>query len=244
MPHPHRYRGFPTCWQRSWTSIALRLSSWNDNRSRITSQPGAPQPRAREHHAPVGSGPKKPNGGASSRATGRNSQTYRRFSQTLGFSVNVASAIKVDGGNIAACRVVCGGVSAEPRFLQVVEDVVKGGPQDEDNATLAGETASHGARPVTYNQYKVPILESFVKHAVRDAVQEKQARLDPRRSTGPADPAILRYHGASATGLPVPPTPTYGACHAPLNFIQVTAAHRSFERRSSVTPNAGRSSSS
>jgi xanthine dehydrogenase YagS FAD-binding subunit len=84
--------------------------------------------------------------------------------------VNVASAIKIEGGNISACRVACGGVSAKPRFLQVVEDVVKGGPQDDDNAALAGKTASHGARPVTYNQYKVPLMESLVKRAIRDAV--------------------------------------------------------------------------
>ena len=84
--------------------------------------------------------------------------------------VNVASAVKVANGTISAARVCCGGVAATPRFLKVVEEVVKGSAQDEDTATLAGKTASHGARPVTFNQYKVPLMENLVKRAIRDAV--------------------------------------------------------------------------
>jgi xanthine dehydrogenase YagS FAD-binding subunit len=84
--------------------------------------------------------------------------------------VNVASALKVTNGVIEAARVACGGVSCTPRYLKVVEDVVKGGPQDEESAELAGKTASHGARPVTYNQYKIPMMENLVKRAIRDAV--------------------------------------------------------------------------
>ena len=71
---------------------------------------------------------------------------------------------------IDAARVACGGVSAVPRFISVVEEVVKGSAQDEETAELAGKTAVHGARPVTYNQYKIPLMENLVKRAVRDAV--------------------------------------------------------------------------
>jgi xanthine dehydrogenase YagS FAD-binding subunit len=84
--------------------------------------------------------------------------------------VNVASALKVTNGVIDAARVACGGVSCTPRYVKVVEDVVKGGGQDDDTAELAGKTASHGARPVTYNQYKIPLMENLVKRAIRDAV--------------------------------------------------------------------------
>jgi xanthine dehydrogenase YagS FAD-binding subunit len=84
--------------------------------------------------------------------------------------VNVASALKVTNGVIDAARVACGGVSCTPRYIKVVEDVVKGGQQDEETAELAGKTASHGARPVTYNQYKIPMMENLVKRAIRDAV--------------------------------------------------------------------------
>jgi xanthine dehydrogenase YagS FAD-binding subunit len=91
--------------------------------------------------------------------------------QTWDFAlVNVASALKVTNGVIDAARVACGGVSCTPRYIKVVEEVVKGGQQDEETAELAGKTASHGARPVTYNQYKIPMMENLVKRAIRDAV--------------------------------------------------------------------------
>jgi len=84
--------------------------------------------------------------------------------------VNVASALKVTNGTIDAARVACGGVSCTPRVVQVVEEVVKGSKQDDETAGLAGKSAVHGARPVTYNQFKVPLMENLVKRAVRDAV--------------------------------------------------------------------------
>src|SRR5215467_1199507 len=91
--------------------------------------------------------------------------------QTWDFAlVNVASALKVTNGVIDAARVACGGVSCTPRYIKVVEDVVKGGKQDEETAELAGKSASHGARPVTYNQFKIPMMENLVKRAIRDAV--------------------------------------------------------------------------
>jgi xanthine dehydrogenase YagS FAD-binding subunit len=84
--------------------------------------------------------------------------------------VNVASALKVNNGTIEAARVACGGVSCTPRFIKVVEEVVKGGKQDDETSSLAGKTAVHGARPVNFNQFKVPLMESLVKRAIRDAV--------------------------------------------------------------------------
>jgi len=84
--------------------------------------------------------------------------------------VNVASALKVTNGTIDAARVACGGVSCTPRFIKVVEEVVKGGKQDDETAALAGQSATHGARPLTYNQFKVPMMENLVKRAIRDAV--------------------------------------------------------------------------
>src|SRR6267143_1181984 len=95
---------------------------------------------------------------------------YRAGGNTWDFAlVNVASALKVTNGTIDAARVACGGVSCTPRFIKVVEDVVKGGKQDEETAELAGKTATHGARPVTYNQFKIPMMENLVKRAIRDA---------------------------------------------------------------------------
>ena len=83
--------------------------------------------------------------------------------------VNVAAAIVVTNGTIERSRVACGGVSAVPRRLTVVEEVIKGKSQDADIAKLAGQSAVRGARPVNYNQFKIPLMANLVNRAVRDA---------------------------------------------------------------------------
>lgn len=54
--------------------------------------------------------------------------------------VNVASALKVTNGVIDAARVACSGVSGTPRYIKVVEDVVKDSGQDDETADFAGNT--------------------------------------------------------------------------------------------------------
>jgi xanthine dehydrogenase YagS FAD-binding subunit len=84
--------------------------------------------------------------------------------------VNVASALKVDGeGKIQAARVACGAVSCVPHYMKVIEEVVKGGKQDEETGALAGKTAVYGAQPLNYNHFKIPLMENLVKRAIRDA---------------------------------------------------------------------------
>jgi len=83
--------------------------------------------------------------------------------------VNVAAAIVVNNGTIERSRVACGGVSAVPRRLTVVEQVIQGKSQDTSIAKLAGQSAVRGARPVNYNQFKIPLMANLVTRAVRDA---------------------------------------------------------------------------
>ena len=83
--------------------------------------------------------------------------------------VNIASAMKVDNGTITDIRIACGGVQCVPRRLKVVEQVVKGGPQDEESASLAASSASRGATPLNYNEFKVPLMENLVKRVIRDS---------------------------------------------------------------------------
>jgi xanthine dehydrogenase YagS FAD-binding subunit len=83
--------------------------------------------------------------------------------------VNVASAIVVDNGVVARSRIACGGVSAVPRRLTVVEEVIQGKPVEEATAKLAGQSAVRGARPLNYNQFKIPLMANLVTRAVRDA---------------------------------------------------------------------------
>ena len=83
--------------------------------------------------------------------------------------VNVAAAMKVQNGTIQDARIACGGVSAVPRRLTQVEQIVKGQALSENLATLAGKSASRGARPLNYNGFKIPLMENLVMRAVREA---------------------------------------------------------------------------
>ena len=83
--------------------------------------------------------------------------------------VNIAAAMRVNNGSIADIRIVAGGVECVPRRMTVVEDIVKDSLQDEETATLAGGAASHGATPLNFNHFKIPLLEKLVARAIRDA---------------------------------------------------------------------------
>lgn len=80
--------------------------------------------------------------------------------------VNVASAKVVNGGVIQRARVVCAGVECVPKRLTVVEQIVQGEMLNEETAALAGQAAVRGARPLNYNQFKVPLMENLVKRAI------------------------------------------------------------------------------
>jgi len=83
--------------------------------------------------------------------------------------VNISAALKVTDGKIEDARLVCGGVQCRPKRMTAVETIIKGSPQNEETATLAGKSASRGASPLNYNHFKIPLMENLVKRAIRSA---------------------------------------------------------------------------
>ena len=83
--------------------------------------------------------------------------------------VNVAASILVDNGTITDARLACGAVSAVPRRLNEVEEMVRGQKFGEEVAKRAGQIATRDAQPVNYNAYKVPLMNNLVMRALRDA---------------------------------------------------------------------------
>src|SRR5919106_1057843 len=81
--------------------------------------------------------------------------------------VNVASAVKVSGGNIQQARIVVNAVAAHPMRLHNVEAAVAGKAQNEETASMAGEMAVAGAEPLAHNAYKIPLMRNLVKRALR-----------------------------------------------------------------------------
>jgi xanthine dehydrogenase YagS FAD-binding subunit len=81
--------------------------------------------------------------------------------------VNVASAIKANGGNIGEARLVVNAVAATPKRLKNVEAAIAGKPRNEETAAMAGRMAVEGAVTLRHNGYKVPLMRNLVKRAVR-----------------------------------------------------------------------------
>lgn len=82
----------------------------------------------------------------------------------------VAAAFRLDGGRIAAARVVVNGVAAYPVRLHEVERRITGAAPGEEVAHAAGELAVAGAKPLKHNAYKVALMRNLVRRAVRSVV--------------------------------------------------------------------------
>ena len=80
--------------------------------------------------------------------------------------MNVASAIKLSGGNIQDIRIAVSAVSPRPMRLKAVEDAVKGKPANAETGEMAGKLAVQGAVPLQFNAYKIPLMRNLVKRAI------------------------------------------------------------------------------
>jgi xanthine dehydrogenase YagS FAD-binding subunit len=81
--------------------------------------------------------------------------------------VSVAAAFRVSGGSVEDARIVVNGVAPYPVRLHEVERLVVGTAGDEAVADAAGELAVEGAKPLRYNDYKIPMMRNLVRRAVR-----------------------------------------------------------------------------
>lgn len=76
--------------------------------------------------------------------------------------VSIAAAMRIEGGNIAESRLVCGAVQCTPRRLINVERAIQGRPRNEATANLVAGMASQGARPLNQNHFKMPLMDNLV----------------------------------------------------------------------------------
>ena len=83
--------------------------------------------------------------------------------------VSVAAAMILNGETIGRIRLACGGVECVPRRLKTVEEKIVGRARNEETAMLAGRVAIEDARPLRFNEFKVPLMENLVRRAIRDA---------------------------------------------------------------------------
>jgi len=80
--------------------------------------------------------------------------------------LNVASAMVVSNGSIERIRIAVNGAAARPLRLKVVEEAVRGKPQNATTGEMAGKLAVRGAVPLQFNAYKIPLMRNLVKRAI------------------------------------------------------------------------------
>ncbi|HBX37005.1 MAG TPA: xanthine dehydrogenase family protein subunit M [Pseudohongiella sp.] len=80
--------------------------------------------------------------------------------------VSIAAAMRVEGGNIADSRMVAGAVQCTPRRLTNVERAIRGQPRNQATADMVAGMASQGAKPLTRNHFKMPLMDNLVKRAL------------------------------------------------------------------------------
>ena len=85
--------------------------------------------------------------------------------------MNVASAMVTSGDDIERIRIAVNGAAARPLRLKMVEDAVRGKPCNAATGEMAGKLAVHGAVPLQFNAYKIPLMRNLVKRAI-GGVQE------------------------------------------------------------------------
>ncbi|MGM0631801.1 MAG: FAD binding domain-containing protein [Pseudomonadota bacterium] len=80
--------------------------------------------------------------------------------------VNIAAVMQINNGSIEDSRIVCGAVSCTPRRLRDVERAVRGRARNAETGEEVASLASRGARPLTHNHYKMPMMENLVRRAM------------------------------------------------------------------------------
>ncbi len=80
--------------------------------------------------------------------------------------LNVASAMMVSGDRIERIRIAVNAVAARPLRLKAVEDAVRGKSPSATTGEMAGALAVHGAVPLQFNAYKIPLMRNLVKRAI------------------------------------------------------------------------------
>jgi xanthine dehydrogenase YagS FAD-binding subunit len=84
--------------------------------------------------------------------------------------ISIAAALELDGNNIKKARLAMGGVAHKPWRLQAAEDYLTGKPANEDSFKEAANIAMKDARPLSENQYKIPLGNKAIVRALMQAM--------------------------------------------------------------------------
>ncbi|MFJ1765691.1 FAD binding domain-containing protein [Amycolatopsis sp. NPDC088138] len=85
---------------------------------------------------------------------------------------SAAVALDVRDGVIADARIAAGGVGTVPWRLPAVEDALRGKPATQESFEEAASVAAEGARPLSENAFKVPLLKRTLVRALLELTEE------------------------------------------------------------------------
>lgn len=88
---------------------------------------------------------------------------------------SAAVALDVRDGRVVDARVAVGGVATVPWRLAAVEAALRGAPATEESFEAAASVAAEGARPLSANGFKVPLLQRTVVRALLELTEGTQA---------------------------------------------------------------------
>jgi xanthine dehydrogenase YagS FAD-binding subunit len=104
-------------------------------------------------------------------APGKNGSYEIRQKQAHDWPLVMAAVnLKMEGDSIRDARVVLYGVAPIPWRSEAAERAIRGQAVTADSATAAAMAAAEGAKPLSMNGYKVPLVKTAVKRALLDAV--------------------------------------------------------------------------
>ncbi|WP_410592198.1 FAD binding domain-containing protein [Amycolatopsis sp. lyj-23] len=84
---------------------------------------------------------------------------------------SAAVALDVQDGIVADARVAAGGVGTVPWRLPGVEEALRGAPATQATFEAAAAVAADGARPLSANAFKVPLLQRTIVRALLELTE-------------------------------------------------------------------------
>lgn len=104
-------------------------------------------------------------------AAGKNGSYEARHKQAHDWPLVMAAAhLTFSGDSVSEARVVVYGVAPLPWRSKAAEEAIKGKAVTVDSARAAGAAAAEGAKPLSMNGYKVPMLKTVIARALCVAV--------------------------------------------------------------------------
>lgn len=107
-------------------------------------------------------------------ASGKNASYEARHKQAHDWPLVMASVrLSFDGQIVSDAQVILYGVAPVPWRSKAAEEAIKGKVVTLESARAAGEAASAGAKPLSMNGFKVPMIKTVVTRALCTSVGNK-----------------------------------------------------------------------